>query len=196
MKEHDWQTADGRVRLYCADCLEILPQLDAGSVDAVVTDPPYGIGFRYESHVDDKDSYPSFLWPRIEAAERLIKPGGPVFVWQSQEWMPQFGTLFPRKWRVFVAAKNFVQIRPTVMQHAYEPIVVWWTDGPKEEWGRDLGLMKRDWYVANSAAQVVRVAENYFHEHFGFGPRCCLRLRAHQRHTRRLETYRCRSTRR
>ena len=36
-----WQN-DG-VQLYCADCLEVLPTLAAGSVDAVVTDPPYGI---------------------------------------------------------------------------------------------------------------------------------------------------------
>ncbi|MGB4847218.1 MAG: DNA methyltransferase [Saprospiraceae bacterium] len=27
--------------LYCGDCLEVLPMLAAGSVDAVVTDPPY-----------------------------------------------------------------------------------------------------------------------------------------------------------
>ncbi len=32
---------DGRCILYCGDCLEILPTLAAGSVDAVVTDPPY-----------------------------------------------------------------------------------------------------------------------------------------------------------
>jgi len=31
------------VTLYLGDCLEILPTLEAGSVDAVVTDPPYGI---------------------------------------------------------------------------------------------------------------------------------------------------------
>jgi DNA modification methylase len=30
-------------RLYHGDCLDILPTLEAGSVDAVVTDPPYGI---------------------------------------------------------------------------------------------------------------------------------------------------------
>jgi len=29
--------------LYLGDCLEILPALAAGSIDAVVTDPPYGI---------------------------------------------------------------------------------------------------------------------------------------------------------
>ena len=39
-----WQTADGSVRLYLGDCLEVLPGLEAGSVDAVVTDPPYGMG--------------------------------------------------------------------------------------------------------------------------------------------------------
>jgi len=31
-----------KVTLYCADCLDVLPQLEPGSVDAVVTDPPYG----------------------------------------------------------------------------------------------------------------------------------------------------------
>ena len=40
------QLAEG-VRLICGDCREILPTL--GKVDAVVTDPPYGIG--YKSHL-------------------------------------------------------------------------------------------------------------------------------------------------
>ena len=34
------------VTLYCADCLDILPTLEAGSVDAVITDPPYGKKFK------------------------------------------------------------------------------------------------------------------------------------------------------
>lgn len=34
----------GRIRLYQGDCLEILPTLEPGSVDTVVTDPPYLIG--------------------------------------------------------------------------------------------------------------------------------------------------------
>lgn len=37
-----WTSHDGSVTLYNADCLEILPHLP--KVDAVVTDPPYGIG--------------------------------------------------------------------------------------------------------------------------------------------------------
>lgn len=37
---------DGRVQLFNADCREILPTL--GKVDAVVTDPPYGLGDKWQ----------------------------------------------------------------------------------------------------------------------------------------------------
>ena len=39
----------GDATLYLGDCLEILPTL--GKVDAVVTDPPYGIGFNNSSRI-------------------------------------------------------------------------------------------------------------------------------------------------
>lgn len=42
MREPDVVLDNGNVRLYCGDCLSVLPTLEAGSVDAVVTDPPYG----------------------------------------------------------------------------------------------------------------------------------------------------------
>ena len=42
----DWVSPDGSIVLACADCLDVLPTLEAGSVDAVVTDPPYGIGWK------------------------------------------------------------------------------------------------------------------------------------------------------
>ena len=35
----------GRITLYCGDCLEILATLAPDSVDAVVTDPPYGLNW-------------------------------------------------------------------------------------------------------------------------------------------------------
>jgi DNA modification methylase len=45
----------GDCRLIRADCMEVLPTL--GIVDAVVTDPPYGIGFKYNTHNDTRDGY-------------------------------------------------------------------------------------------------------------------------------------------
>lgn len=34
-----------RYELHLGDCLDYLKTLEPGSVDAVITDPPYGIGF-------------------------------------------------------------------------------------------------------------------------------------------------------
>jgi site-specific DNA-methyltransferase (adenine-specific) len=41
----------GQATLYLGDCLTVLPTL--GKVDAVITDPPYGVSFQYASHEDD-----------------------------------------------------------------------------------------------------------------------------------------------
>jgi len=43
MRTPDWQSDDGAIQLHCCDCAELLSTIDAGAVDAVVTDPPYGI---------------------------------------------------------------------------------------------------------------------------------------------------------
>jgi DNA modification methylase len=51
----------GRATLYLGDCRDILPML--GKVDAVVTDPPYGIGFRYASHKDKPEEYADIIRP-------------------------------------------------------------------------------------------------------------------------------------
>lgn len=51
----------GDATLYLGDCREILPTLP--KVDAVITDPPYGIGFRYGMHVDDAGSYADLIAP-------------------------------------------------------------------------------------------------------------------------------------
>lgn len=49
--EPTWQTADGRIRLFLSDCLEVLPHFSW--VDAVVTDPPYGISLK--NHAPGKE---------------------------------------------------------------------------------------------------------------------------------------------
>ena len=142
----------GDCRLILGDCLEVMPAL--GKVDAVVTDPPYGIGFKYNSHIDDPGAYPKFLWDRISAAERLATPGAGIFVWQAQSWMSRFHEIFPRDWRIFIAAKNFVQLRATTMQHSYEPVVCWWKDGGTPWRADKTERINRDWFISDTASQV------------------------------------------
>ena len=38
--------SDDAVRIYHGDCLCVLPEMDSESVDAIVTDPPYGVEFK------------------------------------------------------------------------------------------------------------------------------------------------------
>jgi SAM-dependent methyltransferase len=53
------------------DCLEVLRDLPDNSVDAIVTDPPYGLGFMGK----DWDDLPPGL-PWAQECLRVLKPGG------------------------------------------------------------------------------------------------------------------------
>lgn len=50
---------DGQCVIYHGDALDVLPKLDAGSADAMVTDPPYSSGgmFRSDRAMDPADKY-------------------------------------------------------------------------------------------------------------------------------------------
>jgi len=53
--------------IYCGDCLEILPLLEPGSVDLVVTDPPYGYNKGYANdEVFSRDFHESY-WQLIKS---------------------------------------------------------------------------------------------------------------------------------
>jgi DNA modification methylase len=59
------------VTLYCGDCLEVLRGMEACSVDAVVTDPPYGLSFMGKKWDYDVPSVE--IWAECL---RVLKPGG------------------------------------------------------------------------------------------------------------------------
>jgi hypothetical protein len=44
------------ITLYCGDCREILPLLPDKSIDLVLTDPPYGVGIKYDSFEDTREN--------------------------------------------------------------------------------------------------------------------------------------------
>ncbi len=73
------------------DCLEVMPQI--GKVDAVVTDPPYGIGFPYNSHNDSPENLQLLvdgLMPiaRAKSSRVVITPGNTnVFRYPPADWI-------------------------------------------------------------------------------------------------------------
>ncbi|MHC1739715.1 MAG: site-specific DNA-methyltransferase [Anaerolineaceae bacterium] len=67
----------GGATLYQGDCLEIMPEIAAGSVDLILADLPYGV----TACEWDKILPFEKLWP---AYERLLKPNGAVVLTASQ----------------------------------------------------------------------------------------------------------------
>lgn len=66
---------DDLISVHHGDCLEVLATLPEASVDAIVTDPPYALGFMGKTW----DKQPDFQdWCRTWAVEclRVLKPGG------------------------------------------------------------------------------------------------------------------------
>ncbi len=133
--------------LYLGDCLDVMREMEAGSVDAVITDPPYGIDFKYSQHDDTPKGYGKWLWGALKMAEKLATDGTPFFVFQAMPNCRNFTKWFPRDYRIYAACKNFVQMRPTAMQYAYDPVIVWWKDGEKYA----AGTASRDWYIGNTS---------------------------------------------
>ena len=57
--------------LHCGDCLEVLRTISDGSLDACVTDPPYGLSFMGKAWDYDVPSVE--IWQQVF---RVLKPGG------------------------------------------------------------------------------------------------------------------------
>jgi len=69
------QVAD--YQLYQGDCLEVMPTIEAGSVDAIICDPPYGVtNCSWDSVIP--------LEPLWSEYKRLIKPNGAIVLFASQ----------------------------------------------------------------------------------------------------------------
>ena len=137
--------------------------MEDNSMDGVVTDPPFGIGFQYNEYVDAKEGYGAWIWECVSEAERIAKPGAPIFVWQAMPNITHFSEWFPRRWRIFAACKNFTQVRRNaVMQYSFDPVVVWWKEGG-EPWSAKTA--NRDFYVANTRPSTRKVIGDYVEGH-------------------------------
>lgn len=88
------------IELYQGDCLALLPELEAGSVDAVVTDPPYGIGYKHSGGGRHGMSHNNRRNTRAIANDNRPFDPTHLLVWQCVIWgvnhwgcVPRGGTM-------------------------------------------------------------------------------------------------------
>jgi DNA modification methylase len=83
---------DGIV-LYLGDCREILPTLEKGAADLIVTDPPYGVEFQsnrgqnFDSIIGDDDA--TFVPAALALACRVLRPFRHVYCFGPSELVPE-----------------------------------------------------------------------------------------------------------
>lgn len=111
--------------IYLGDCLELMKQIPDKSIDCVITDPPYGIGFMYEckEKIDNPKEYGEFLSKILFEANRITKDDAFMCFFQAQKYFRYFWEWFGEDIRIFISAKNFVQLRKTHMNYGYDPVV-------------------------------------------------------------------------
>ncbi len=74
----DVAAPDGSYRLFQGDCLDVLKTFPDASIDAVVTDPPYGLAFMGKAWDAFQGNRAYAAWVETWAKEcwRVLKPGG------------------------------------------------------------------------------------------------------------------------
>jgi site-specific DNA-methyltransferase (adenine-specific) len=92
--------------LFEGDCLEVLRGIESGQVDLVFADPPFNLGKKYTSKIDDERADSDYLaWCRewLNECARILVPGGSLFLWNLPKWNLPLGahlaqTLTFRHW--------------------------------------------------------------------------------------------------
>lgn len=112
----------GNATLYRANCFDILPTLSG--VGAVVTDPPYGIGFAYRSYDDAPHRYDDLMARLIPELVR-VTDDGPCFVWQSPLKAELWHRYFPKGFRIVAACKIYPLGRKRRSAFGWDPIIFW-----------------------------------------------------------------------
>ena len=69
-------------RFYLGDSVDILDKLGAGTVDAIVTSPPYNLGIQYRSYDDTlpRGEYLEWTGQWVRRAARALAPDGSLFL--------------------------------------------------------------------------------------------------------------------
>jgi len=67
--------------LYKGDCLELIKQIEADSIDLIITSPPYCMGKRYENPKDDLKTFTEQHVSLLPEIYRILSPGGSM-CWQ------------------------------------------------------------------------------------------------------------------
>lgn len=81
-----YSTENGAAFLH--DSLDVLKRLPSGSVDLVLTSPPFALGRQKEYGNEPIERYIAWFWPFCEEIKRILKPTGSFVLDIGGSWVP------------------------------------------------------------------------------------------------------------
>ena len=129
------------ITIYCADCRDVLPQLP--KVDLVLTDPPYGVGFKYASYDDTISAWRELMnfvipWLRSNAQMGIL----PCCQIKELSWI--YNT-HPPDW-IICWYKGSPGHRSHVGFNDWEPLLVY---------GKSKGCQMHDYFYAHPEKPIM-----------------------------------------
>lgn len=118
--------ADRWLTVYAGDCREVLTMLEPSSMDAVVTDPPYELGFMGRSWDRSGVAFQPETWA---AMLRLAKPGAWLVAFAGTRTQHRIGVAIEdagwelRDTLIWIFAQGMPKGR-TTLKPAHEPIIL------------------------------------------------------------------------
>ena len=115
------------MELYKGDCLEVMKDISTGSIDAIITDPPYGTtACKWDSVIDF-----DLMWEQLN---RIIKPNGAIVLFGSEPFSSALRMSNFQNWKYdWIWHKNQPsgQFNASKMpMKAYETISVFYKEQP------------------------------------------------------------------
>lgn len=149
----DLPTESEPVRVVQGDCLDVLRTLPDGCVDAVITDPPYGLGIKYEGYDDTRENLARLIAESLPECRRVSRR---VYVTPGQS---QIGLYPPPDWVLAVTWDT----TGSFGKYGYSqwmPVIAYGKD--IDGFGRVNGLLKSDLlqFSGGSGVGFMRRAKN------------------------------------
>lgn len=88
-----------RNQVYCEDALQGLARIPDGSIDLLLTDPPYGLGKEYGNDSDKLDAAAYLRWTEqwIDAALPKLKPNGSLYIFLTWRYSPEIFVMLKQR---------------------------------------------------------------------------------------------------
>jgi DNA modification methylase len=115
------------MKLYKGDCLEVMKQIPNGSIDAIITDPPYGVtSCKWDSVIPFE-----LMWAQLN---RIIKPNGAIVLFGSEPFSSALrmsnvnNYKYDWKWKKNISSGfQLAKIQP---RRAIEDIIIFYKSQP------------------------------------------------------------------